>query len=263
MGVTQETRPLPTPPRYDHIGTGYANTRRPDPRIHESIFAALGDSKTVLNVGAGAGSYEPTDRHVLAVEPSDVMAAQRKPDAAPALRARAEDLPLRDRSMDAAMTVLSVHHWDAGRERGVREMRRVARGPVVIVTFDPRLSGAMWLMADYLPEVAALDHRIFPHPELIATWLGGDVSIEPLPIHRDTPDWMLGSFWAHPERVLDAEARAATSGFARMSPEVLERVVTEVGRDLKDGTWDRRYGHLRSLDEYDVGLRLIVGRPRA
>jgi hypothetical protein len=165
--------------------------------------------------------------------------------------------------MDAAMSVLSVHHWDAGRERGVREMRRVARGPVVIVTFDPRVSGAMWLMADYLPEVATLDHRIFPHPEIIAGWLGGDVTIEPLPLHRDTPDWMLGSFWAHPERVLDAEARAATSGFARMPSAVVERVVADVRRDLEDGTWDRRYGHLRTLEEFDVGLRLIVAVPSA
>jgi SAM-dependent methyltransferase len=250
-------------PRYDRIGVGYANLRRPDPRIRDKIFAALGDAKTVLNVGAGAGSYEPTDRQVLAVEPSDVMAGQRSPDAAPALRASAEDLPLRDLSVDAAMSVLSVHHWDAGRERGVREMRRVARGPVVIVTFDPRLSGAMWLMADYLPELATLDHRIFPHPEIIAGWLGGDVSIEPLPLHRETPDWMLGSFWAHPERVLDPEARAATSGFGRMSPEVIDRVVREVSRDLADGTWDRRHGHLRKLDEYDAGLRLIVGRRSA
>lgn len=253
----------PTSPRYERIGSGYRAKRRTDARIFASIRAALGDSKTVLNVGAGAGSYEPADCQVLAIEPSDSMAAQRDASAAPALRASAEDLPLRDRSMDAAMTVLSVHHWDAGRERGVREMRRVARGPVVIVTFDPRVSGAMWLMADYLPEVATLDHRIFPHPEIIAGWLGGDVTIEPLPLHRDTPDWMLGSFWAHPERVLDAEARAATSGFARMPPDVVDRVVTAVHRDLEDGTWDRRYGHLRTLDEYDVGLRLIAGRPRA
>jgi hypothetical protein len=131
------------------------------------------------------------------------------------------------------------------------------------VTFDPRLSGAMWLMADYLPEVATLDHRIFPYPEIIAGWLGGDVSIEPLPLHRETPDWMLGSFWAHPERVLDPEARAATSGFARMSPEVIDRVVRDVSRDLAEGTWDRGHGHLRELDEYDAGLRLFVGRRSA
>ena len=245
--------------RYDSIGQGYARTRREDPDIRARIHSALGDARTVVNVGAGAGSYEPTDRRVIAIEPSDVMAAQRLPEMAPAIRASAGALPLRDASVDAAMSVLSVHHWDEERERGVREMRRVARGPVVIVTYDPRVSASMWLMADYLPEVAALDLQIFPVPELFAQWLGGGVTIEPIPISRDTPDWMLGSFWAHPERVLDAQARFATSGFARMSPDVTDRVVAQVSKDLEDGSWDRRYGTLRNLDAYDVGLRLVVG----
>jgi SAM-dependent methyltransferase len=247
-----------TIPRYDTIGHGYAQTRREDPRIRARIEAALGDARTVVNVGAGAGSYEPRDRHVVAFEPSDIMAAQRPRHLAPAIRATAGDLPLRDASVDAAMAILSVHHWDDERERGVRELRRVARGPVVILTYDPRVSGAMWLMAEYLPEVAALDHAIFPVPEIIAGWLGGRVVVEPVPIHRDTPDWMLGSFWAHPERVLDAAARAATSGFARMPAAVVVRVVAEVARDLADGTWDERHGALRALAEHDVGLRLVV-----
>jgi SAM-dependent methyltransferase len=247
--------------RYDTIGHGYAQTRREDPRIRARIEAALGDARTVVNVGAGAGSYEPEGRHMVAVEPSDVMAAQRPRTRAPAIRAAADAIPLRDGAVDAAMAVLTLHHWDDARERGVREMRRVARGPVVIVTFDPRVSGAMWLMAEYLPEVAELDHRIFPAPERIAEWLGGRVAIEPLPIHRDTPDWMLGAFWAHPEWVLDADARSATSGFARMPAPVVERVVAAVARDLADGTWDRRHGALRALEEYDAGLRLVVATP--
>src|SRR4051812_6372531 len=150
--------------RYDRIGRGYAGTRREDPQLRARIHAALGGARTVVNVGAGAGSYEPRDRHVIAVEPSDVMAAQRPPELAPAIRAGAEALPLHDASVDAAMAVITLHHWDRGRERGVRELRRVARGPVVIVTFDPEVSGEMWLMADYLPEVAELDRRIFPSP---------------------------------------------------------------------------------------------------
>jgi uncharacterized protein (DUF1330 family)/ubiquinone/menaquinone biosynthesis C-methylase UbiE len=246
--------------RYDRIGVSYATTRKEDPALRAAIHAALGDACSVLNVGAGAGSYEPTDRQVIAVEPSDVMAAQRPPTAAPALRASAEDLPLRDRSLDAAMAILTLHHWDAGRERGVRELRRVARGPVVIVTIDPRVSASMWLLKDYLVEVAELDHQIFPHPEQIAGWLGGDVRIEALPVAHDTPDWMLLSYWAHPERVLDARARAGTSGFARMPASVVDRVVADVARDLADGTWDQRYGELRSLDACDVGLRLICAR---
>ena len=252
---------LSTGPRYDRIGEGYAQTRREDPRFAARIEAALGAARTVVNVGAGTGSYEPRDRHVVAVEPSDVMAAQRPPDRAPAIRAGAGALPLRDASVDAAMAIVTVHHWDADQERGVRELRRVARGPVVILTYDPRVSGAMWLMADYLPEVAALDHRIFGLPETVAGWLGGAVRIETVPISRDTPDWMLGSFWAHPERVLDPQARAATSGFARMDPAIVDRAVDAVQRDLASGAWDERHGHLRELEAYDAGLRLIVAEP--
>jgi hypothetical protein len=129
------------------------------------------------------------------------------------------------------------------------------------VTYDAEISGAMWLMADYLHEVAALDRQIFPPVDRLAAWLGGRVTVEPMPIPRDTPDWMLGSFWAHPERVLDAEARNATSGFARMTGAVIARVVGDVARDLADGTWDGRHGGLRSLSEYDAGLRLVVGLP--
>lgn len=247
--------------RYDQIGAGYATTRREDPRIAARIHAALGDARTVVNVGAGAGSYEPRDRQVIAVEPSEVMAAQRPPELSRAMLAEAYPLPLADGSVDAAMAVLSVHHWDSQQERGVRELRRVARGAVVILTYDPRVSAHMWLMASYLPEVAALDRRIFPLPEQLAQWLGAGTVIETVPIARDTPDWTLGSFWAHPERVLDAQARAGTSGFARMPAEIVARVVEAVRRDLEDGTWDARHGHLRDLAEYDAGLRLVTHSP--
>jgi SAM-dependent methyltransferase len=250
-------------PRYDRIGAGYARLRRDDPRFRALIDAALGDARTVVNVGAGTGSYEPRDRHVVAVEPSDVMAAQRPPDLAPAIRAGARALPLRDASVDAAMAILTVHHWDGEQERGVRELRRVARGPVVILTYDPRVSAQMWLMAEHLPEVATLDHRIFPHPERLAEWLGGRVRVEPVPIPADTPDWMLGAFWAHPERVLDPAARAATSGFARMPPAIVERCVATVRRDLDSGAWDARHGHLRTREAYDAGLRLVVAESPA
>jgi SAM-dependent methyltransferase len=248
--------------RYDRIGRGYASTRREDPRLAREIHAALGAARTVVNVGAGAGSYEPRDRHVVAIEPSDVMAAQRPPELAPAISASAGQLPLRDRSVDAAMAVLTLHHWDAELESGVRELRRVARGAVVIVTYDAEVSGRMWLMAEYLPEVARLDRRIFPSLDRLAAWLDGDTEVRPLPIPRDTPDWTLGSFWAHPERVLDARARAATSGFARMDPAIVARVVDAVGRDLATGAWDRRHRDLREADSFDVGLRLVVSRPR-
>jgi SAM-dependent methyltransferase len=246
--------------RYDAIGQTYARTRREDPRIAARLAAALGDARTVVNVGAGAGSYEPADRHVIAIEPSAVMIAQRGPDRVPAIQASAGALPLLDASVDAAMAIITIHHWDDEREAGVRELRRVARGPVAILTFDTRISARMWLPADYHPEVAALDAAIMTDPEVVAGWLGGAVTIAPVPIPRDTPDWTYAAFWAHPERVLDADARAGTSGFARMDPAIVDRVVRAVERDLADGTWDARHGHLRGLEEYDAGLRLIVSR---
>jgi SAM-dependent methyltransferase len=246
--------------RYDRIGVGYGHVRREDPMIVARIQEALGDARSVVNVGAGAGSYEPRDRHVIAIEPSDVMAAQRPHDRAPAIRAFAGDLPLRDASVDAAMSILSVHHWDDTQERGVRELRRVARGPVVLLTFDRDVSSDMWLVADYLPEVAELDRRTMPALEALTSWLGGETEVVTIPIARDTPDWMFGAFWAHPERVLDAAARQATSGFSRMPPAVIDRVDAAVRADLASGRWDGRHGHLRSLDACDVGMRLIVSR---
>jgi SAM-dependent methyltransferase len=253
--------------RYERIGHGYAATRREDPRIAALIDDALGDARTVVNVGAGAGSYEPRDRHVIAIEPSDVMAAQRPAGFAPAIRATAGGLPLRDAGVDAAMAILSVHHWDAEQERGVRELRRVARDRVVILTFDADVSARMWLVADYLPELAALDRRIFPRLDQLAGWLspglggrvgGPDPRVTTVPVPADTCDWTFAAFWAHPERVLDPAARAATSGFARMEPAVVDRVVRALAADLSSGAWDARHGWLRSLGAFDAGLRLVV-----
>ncbi len=247
--------------RYDAIGCEYAATRREDPQLRDRILSALGDARTVVNVGAGAGSYEPLDRHVLAIEPSDVMAAQRPSELAPAIKGSAAPLPLRDDSADAAMAILTIHHWDDQLQPGVRELRRVSSGPVVIVTYDAVVSAQMWLMRDYLPEVAALDRTTFPPIDQLANWLGGAVDVETILTHRDTPDWTLGSFWAHPERVLDEAARNATSGFARMDSAVVNRVVTQVDNDLRDGSWDRRNGHLRELAAFDAGMRLLVAHP--
>jgi SAM-dependent methyltransferase len=247
--------------RYDSIGHGYSSRRRADPRLAARILGALGPGRSVINVGAGTGLYEPDDRYVVAIEPSDVMAAQRPRELAPAVRAEAHCLPLRDGSVDAAMTVLSLHHWDGHQARGVRELRRVARGPVVVVTYEPAICAEMWLVKEYLPEVAELDRQSAPSTARVASWLGGKTHVEVVPIPRDTPDWTLMSFWAHPERVLDIAARNATSGFARMPVDIVDRVVAAVGRDLQNGTWDRRNGHLRQMSEYDAGLRLLINMP--
>ena len=246
--------------RYDRIGHGYARTRREDPRFRARIHSALGDARSVVNVGAGTGAYEPDDRLVVAVEPSAVMSAQRPAGRVPVLRAFADQLPLPDNSVDAAMAILTLHHWDDAQPQGIKELRRVARGRVVAVTYDARVSGKMWLMSEYLPELAQLDAQIFPAPEQVARWLGGDVIIEPMLMPNDTVDWMLGAFWAHPERVLDPNARAGTSGFMRLPGSVIERAVQALRRDIADGTWDLRHGHLRARSELDVGLRLIVAR---
>lgn len=244
--------------RYERIGRGYAGRRREDPSLKRLILDALGGSRSVANIGAGTGSYEPHDRAVIAIEPSAVMVGQRPAGSALAVRAVADRLPLADGSVDAAMTVLSIHHWHPAQRAGVMEMRRIARKRIVIVTVDAMISGQMWLMADYLHEVAELDRNIFPAPEVIASWLGPDAEIISLPVSRDTPDGTLMSFWAHPERVLDPAARNSTSGFARQSRGVVNRVVAAVARDLESGEWDKRYGYLRQLQEFDAGLRLIV-----
>lgn len=198
---------------------------------------------------------------MIAIEPSAVMIDQRPADFAPAILGTAAPLPLRDDSVDAAMAILTLHHWDDQLEPGVRELRRVARGPVVIVTYDPTVSAKMWLMRDYFPEAAVLDHATFPGLDRLAAWLGGSVEVETILTSRDTPDWTLASFWAHPERVLDESARNATSAFARMETAVVYRVVAEVDRDLRSGSWDERNRHLRNLFEFDVGMRLVVAHP--
>ncbi len=247
--------------RYDTIGVGYAQHRRPDPDLVARIDALLGDARTVVDVGAGAGSYEPADRHVVAVEPSDVMAAQRPRHLAPALRATAGALPLRDGAVDAALAIMTLHHWGDEQQAGLRELRRVARGPVVILTADPVVMRRMWLVADYVPEFGAMDDASFPAPAAIAATLGPGTRVEPWLVPRDTPDHTLAAFWGHPERVLDPAARAATSGFALLDDGVEARAVEALRRDLADGTWDGRHGHLRELDAHDGGFRLVVHRP--
>jgi SAM-dependent methyltransferase len=248
-------------PLYDEIGTGYAARRSEDPGLCQRIEQALAGCHSVVNVGAGTGSYEPAGKQVIPIEPSAVMIRQRPSGRAAAIKAFAQDLPLADNSVDAAMSVLSIHHWHPDQARGIAEMCRVARERVLVVTFDPAVSGSMWLMADYLTEVRDLDHMIFPAPEEIAAWIDPGATVQTLPISRHSPDHNLASFWAHPERVLDEAAREATSGFARQAPAVQERVVSAVARDLESGAWEEKYGYLRRLDSFDAGLRLVVGQP--
>ena len=232
-----------------------------DPRYAALLHAALGDARSVVNVWAGTGAYEPADRRVIAIEPRELLASRRPPERAPAIRASPAALPLHDSSVDAAMAVRSVHEWGAACEAGVREMRRVASGPVVILTLDPAVSSQMWLAADYLPLLAELNGEIYPAIEDVSAWLGGSVTVDTVPVPRNSTDWPLSSMWARPEKMCEADARAHSRSLAALPGEALERGLAKLRRDLADGTWDRRYGHLRALYEYDVGLRLIVGLP--
>jgi len=245
-------------PAYDRIGRGYARHRRADPRIAARIEAALGDAESVVNVGAGAGSYEPAGREVIAIEPSREMIAQRDPALAPAIEARAEQLPLGDDAVAAAMTVFSIHHWDDW-ERGLAEMKRVARERIVILSFDPDYLERGWTR-EYVPEINADDRERFPPVARLAGALG-DGRIEAVEIPADCTDLFLGALWARPELILDDEVRASTSGFARLDDEVERAAVARLRADLESGAWDERFGHHRALAALDVGVRLISGSP--
>ncbi|MBI1186632.1 MAG: methyltransferase domain-containing protein [Alphaproteobacteria bacterium] len=237
---------------YDTIGDGYALRRRADPRIASLIAAALDDARSVINVGAGAGSYEPTDRPVLAVEPSMTMIAQRPAHAAACVCARAEALPVPDGAFDAAMAVLTIHHWSDWRA-GLREMRRVARRRIVLLTFDAQAS-EFWLTRDYFPALAALDDAIMPTLSALAEALGPyRCIIAPAP--HDCVDGFLGAYWRRPAVYLDPIARASMSSFARIdAAEGLARLA----RDVDSGAWRARYGDLIARAELDVGYRLLT-----
>lgn len=244
---------------YDRTGAGYGAQRRPDPYMAERIRAALGDVRTVLNVGAGAGSYEPRDCYVLAVEPSATMRAQRPAGAGLAIEAFAEALPLDDNSVDAAMAVATVHQWrDAA--KGLAEMRRVARGAVVISAFDGSVLPNWWLN-DYAPEMIAAEQRRYPGLDAIVAGLGGTITVEAVPLSIDCVDGITEAFYGRPERLLDPAVRRAQSSWGFVDPEVEPRFVERLSADLASGAWDARYGHWRTLPQYESSRRLIISRP--
>jgi SAM-dependent methyltransferase len=237
---------------YDRIGLTYAQRRRPDPRIAAAIDTALGDARTVVNVGAGAGSYEPRDREVTAVEPSETMIAQRPPGAAPVVRAYAQDLPFADGAFDASMAVLSDHHWGDGRVAGLRELRRVARRTVVL-TWDRDAVRDSWLVQDYLPEFA---HEAVASLSIgeIAEALGG-ARLEPVPIPADCHDGFLHAYWARPEAYLDPAVRACISVFSAIDATA---GLARLRDDLASGAWHERHGWVLDLDAMDLGYRLVI-----
>jgi SAM-dependent methyltransferase len=243
---------------YERHGGGYVRHRRADPRITARIHAALGNARTVVNVGAGAGSYEPTDRWVLAVEPSAVMRAQRPADAAPCIDARAEALPLDTDTVDAAMACVTIHHWNP-RERGLAELRRVARGPVVVFTFDLRHLPDWQL--EMLREAVKIESPRYGTPDQVADALGGRTRIETIPTPADCTDGFFEAFWNRPEALLDDDVRASQSVWRLLEPGVEERILARVRDSLGSGDWDARFGGLRGQAELTGGLRLVVSEP--
>ncbi|MYV72910.1 methyltransferase domain-containing protein [Streptomyces sp. SID1046] len=241
---------------YDVIGGAYPATRRTDPRIAARIRGALGDARTVLNVGAGTGSYEPTDREVTAVEPSAVMRGQRPAGSAPCVAAAAESLPFEDGSFDVAMAVSTVHHW-GDPMAGLREMRRVARR-VVVLTFDtdePGRQDRFWLTRDYLPEFAGVLAQ-FPSLAAMADAIGARA--EPVPVPWDCADGLFEAYWRRPEAYLEERVRRAMSVWTRVGPQAERRAVRSLGDDLASGRWAERNGDLADLDAADLGLRLLM-----
>jgi SAM-dependent methyltransferase len=238
---------------YDRIGTTYAHTRREDPRIAARIEAALGDAASVVNVGAGTGSYEPPGRDVVAVEPSATMIAQRPPGAAPCIQGSAESLPFGDGAFDAALAVLTMHHW-RDQAAGLAELRRVARDRVVVLTWDPAYANAHWLVAEYLSGVVDRDVGRFWTPGAVAAALGG-ARIEPVPIPHDCHDGFLGAFWRRPEAYLDPEVRAGMSVFHFPGA---EDGLARLEADLESGAWAQRHAGLLAREQLDLGYRLLI-----
>jgi len=238
---------------YDAIGATYREHRRPDARIAGAIARALGAARTTVNVGAGAGAYEPRDRPVVAVEPSLTMIRQRPVGSAPVVQASAVQLPFREATFAAALAVLTVHHWP-DRARGLTELARVVRERVVVVTWDPASIG-FWLTENYFPEIVTIDRRIFPTMEELRRTLGG-VDVHRLPIPCDCSDGFLGAYWRRPRAYLDASIRSAISTFTKLRDPAAG--LARLREDLEDGTWDRRFGHLRNESELDLGYRIVV-----
>lgn len=245
---------------YDEIGGDYTSTRTTDPRLAAAIWGALGDARSVVNVGAGAGAYEPPGRDVIGIEPSEVMIAQRPESAAPVMRGSAEAIPLRDDSVDAAMAVLSDHHW-RDRRAGMSEMRRVARQRVVIFNQNPALCELFWFSEEYLPGFYELIPKGYREPggwERELRMLLGEITIEPLAIPHDCKDGFYGAWWRRPHAFLDPRVRAGISVFSRVGAEEVEQALAALKQDLDSGEWERRHADLLQLDELDLGYRLVI-----
>ncbi len=242
-------------PAYDSVGLTYTDFRRADPRIAERVWAALGDAGSVVNVGAGSGSYEPRDREVIAVEPSPVMIAQRPAGAATAIEGVAEALPLADKSVDAAMGIFTIHHWN-DLAAGLAEMRRVARRRIVLATIDAEVNAGIWTLTEYFPEAMRAEEEKMPTLGTLEALLPG-AEIEAVPMPSRCQDEFTSALWDRPEMFLDPAVLRSSSLWHSLPPEAIERGQQRLRADLESGRWDEHHGHLRTLPELDIGLRLI------
>lgn len=242
---------------YDAFGQTYSGHRQTDPRIAAYVTKALADAKTILNVGAGAGSYEPADRYLVAVEPSQVMRVQRAAKGkVPAINAKADHLPFDDKAFDASMAIVTIHHWP-DITKGLKELRRVTKNQVIIMTFDPDQLDQFW-NASYFPELIEVEKARYPKIEVIKNALGGTCEIVPIPIPLDCVDGFQEAFYGRPEAFLKKEVRLAQSAWGFLPEGVEERLVKVLEEDLKSGEWDKKYGHFRSEPNFTCALRLII-----
>ena len=245
---------------YSIHGVGYAQQRKTDPRIATLVHDALGNARTVLNVGAGAGSYEPLDRHVIAIEPSTTMRAQRPAHLAPAIHGVAESLPLDDQSIDASMAMTTIHQWKDFR-RGVEELKRVTRGPIVILTFDGSVLSQFWLTR-YAPELMAAEEPRYPAVQSIVDCLGGPTSILTVPIPIDCTDGFMEAFYARPERLLDPAVRRSQSSWTFISEKQQTDSIDMLREEIESGAWDGQFGSLRVQPFFEGSLKLITSIDR-
>ena len=250
MGAKASRRPL-----YDTIGSGYVSVRHADPRVEVRLHGPLGGASPVVNVGAGAGSYEPADRRVIAVEPSPAMIAQRPNGSASVVRGVADRLPFADGTFDGGMALLTVHHWPDPLA-GLRELRRVTKGPIVILTFDKEVHERQWLVTDYLPTMTELDMQL-PPPTTIADELGGGV-VQVLPVPHDCVDGFCHAWWRRPHAYLDPRVRAGISGIARLPSAAVDRGMAQLEADLASGAWHDAHRDLLTTEEIDAGYRIVV-----
>jgi len=246
---------------YGLHGQGYANIRRTDPRIAARVHQALGDARIVLNVGAGAGSYEPEGHYVIAVEPSETMRAQRPKNVVPAIHGVAEQLPLDDQSVDASMALVTVHQW-RDLDKGLLELRRVTRGPIIVLTFDGDALDRFWLAA-YAPELVAVERRRYPPIVRILKGLGGSTDVQTIPIPIDCIDGFSEAYYARPEAFLDPTVRRSQSAWSFLKEEEQSRIVSALSHDLQTGAWNQKFGEWRTKPSFEGSLRLIVSKSRS